>query len=88
MTIERVSTPSVSDRSKFIQEIAEELDAEERHCVILRHIHGLTVGEIAEVLICSERLVESLLRGVERRLQERMQERLAMLECVSSSPVA
>lgn len=74
MTTEQVSKSPVSIKSMFIKKFAEELDVEERHCVILRHIHGLSVGEIAEVLNCSERLVESLLGGVILKLRSRMKE--------------
>ncbi len=73
MTLERVLEPSVSSRSKFIRKFAEELDVDERHCVILRYLHGLSVSEIAEVVNCSDRLVESLLRGVGARLRDRVQ---------------
>ena len=70
MTIERVTEPSVSSSSKFIRQFAAELDVQERHCVILHYLHGLSVSEIAEVLTCSDRLVESLLQGVKSRLRE------------------
>ncbi len=74
MTTERVSNSSVSEKSMFIRDFARELDGEERHCVILRHIHGLSVSEIAEVINCSERLVQSLLQGVETKLRESMKQ--------------
>ena len=69
MTTEQVSKSSSSTKSMFIRKLAQELDVQERHCVILRHIHGLSVREIAEVINGSERLVESLLHGVDLKFR-------------------
>ena len=80
MTIERVLEPSVSSRSKFIRKFAEGLDDDERHCVILRYLHGLSVSEIAEVVNCSERLVESLFRGIDLRFRELKKQESSALE--------
>lgn len=63
------------ERARLVHEALAALDPEHRSVLVLRHAHGLSQGQVAEALECTERTVRNRLRAAatlfERELRRR-----------------
>jgi RNA polymerase sigma-70 factor (ECF subfamily) len=75
---------SGSDRLRGLQEALGTLPAEQRNVIVLRHLAGLTPGEIAEQM----GRTESSIHGLHHRARRTLQRELIAIDCGPSAHAA
>lgn len=78
------SDDSGSDRLRGLQEALGTLPTEQRNVIVLRHLAGLTPGEIAEQM----GRTESSVHGLHHRARRSLQRELIAIDCGPSSHAA
>jgi len=72
------------DRRRGLEQALESLPEEQRHVVMLRHLVGLTPGEIAERM----GRTESSIHGLHHRARQALKSELMALDCGPSARAA
>ena len=68
---------------ELVHSLMDSLSEEQRLCILMFHIEGASILEIAEVMDCSENTVKSRLNYGRKNLKVKAEKRLQALQCGS-----